>query len=813
MKRLFVLLLAVCNGLIASGGQEEAPLQHVARERSFHVLHYRLEISVDLHARTCRGSVGITLAPLRQDFKEVMLDAADMTILGAEIANRRLAFSRSGDTLRIPLGRTYGVADTIRLRVSYSVTSPKKGLYFVSPDSGYPGKQWQAWSQGEAEDNHYWFPCYDFPNDMSTSEMIVTVADSLTAISNGALAGVSRDPAAHTATYHWIESKPHVSYLISLVVGRYVEVKDSWGTVPLSYYVYDYQKADAMRSFGKTPKMIEFYSAKIGYPYPWEKYAQTVVQDFIYGGEENVSATTLTDATIHNARAHLDYTSDGLVAHELAHMWWGDLLTCRDWSQAWLNEGFATYFENQFTSYDLGKDDAARELLENQITLRNVDVGDRRRPMVCNRYIQPMDLFDNRIYGKGAVVLNMLHSVIGDDLFWKSINVYAHRYAYTTVTTDDFRACVEQVTGSDLRWFFNEWTAGAGYPEFDITSKWDPDNLSVTLTVRQVQAVDSLTGIFNMPVDIEVWVNGRPEPHRVTVSKPEETFTFHAYQQPQLVLFDKGSILLKKVRFAKSASEWVFQLGRATDGVDRLEAIDALGGLADSSVVFEALGRAAIEDRFWAVRQDAVWALGDARTRDASGLLLEAYGDRDARVRTAAVTSLARYHGERVLQTLHHAFDSDSSYEVEAAALRALARADSVRRKSYLAEGLTRDSRNEVVRGTALQILSGIHDDDALATIMAHTRYGVDPSLRIASVGFLASGWSTREDVVAYIIGMLHDPSFHVKRAVISVLGRMGNASAIAPLERLAATDPDSRLEKDAREAIDRIQQSLQQHH
>lgn len=813
MKNIIVLILPTFISLAVTLAQEEKPSEHFPRERTYHVLHYKLDIGVDLHAKTCKGTATVALMPLRNDFSEVRLDAAEMKIASVQMSRRDLSFRQTGETLHVALDRTYGVRDTILLAITYAVTSPKKGMYFVVPDSGYPRKQWQAWSQGEAEDNHYWFPCYDFPNDMSTSEMIVTVDDSLTAISNGALVDVRRDAARHTATYHWLERKPHASYLISLVVGKYVEVKDSWGTVPLSYYVYSNQTADAMRSFGKTPKMVEFYSARIGYPYPWEKYAQTVVEDFIYGGEENVSAATLTDATIHDSRAHLDYSSDGLVAHELAHMWWGDLLTCADWSHSWLNEGFATYFENQFTAYDLGKDDAALELMGDAIALRNMDVGDRRRPTVCGRYVQPMDLFDNRIYGKGAVVLNMLHFVVGDEMFWKSINAYARKFAFKNVTTDDFRTTVEQVTGMQLGWFFDEWLKRPGYPDFDISSDWNENRLELKLSVRQVQQVDSLTGIFNMPVDIEVWINGRPESYRVTVSKPEESFSFHAYQRPQLVLFDKGNVILKSVRFLKPAAEWIFQLTHAADGVDRLLAIDQLSPLADSSVVFEALANAAIDDRFWAVRRDAVWALGDARARDASAQLIAAYGDRDARVRTAAVRSLARYRNDRVAQTLHHAFDSDSSYEVEAAALRALSAADSIHRRAYLAEALKRDSRNEVVRSTALQVLADVHDDSALATIMAHTRYGVEPNLRIASVGLLASRWKTNEDVVAHIIGMVNDPSFHVRRAVISVLGLMGNPSTLAPLEKIAASDPDVRLQKEARDAIDRIQELIRQHH
>ncbi|MBI1805537.1 MAG: HEAT repeat domain-containing protein, partial [Ignavibacteria bacterium] len=674
-----------------------------------------------------------------------------------------------------------------------------------------PNKQWQVWSQGEAEDNHYWFPCYDYPNDMATSEMIVTVNDNFTAISNGKLIEVKKDSKKHKATYHWFEGKPHVSYLISLVVGEYVEVKDSWGTFPISSYVYKHQQADAVRSFGKTRKMIEFFSSKIGYPYPWEKFAQTVVQDFIYGGEENVSAVTLSDATIHDARAHLEYSSEGLVAHELAHMWWGDLLTCRDWSHAWLNEGFATYFENLFLSYDQGTDEAAKEILDNQLTLRNIDVGNRRRSTVCNRYVNTMDVFDNRIYGKGAVVLNMLHFVLGDELFWKAINYYAQKFAHHNVETNDFKIAIEEATGYNLQWFFDEWLYKAGFPEFDVSSRWDQATRGVQLTVKQVQKVDSLTGIFKTPVEIEVWVNGVPESYHVALSQVEETFSFPAYQQPQLIIFDKGSIILKKVNFPKSQDEWIFQLQHAHDGVDRILAIDELQWMVDSGNVAAVLIRAAFEDPFWEVRRAAVWALGDVKKQDLSDTLIVAYGDRDARVRAASITSLARYRSEHVLQILRHAFEKDSSYFVAASALRSLVKADSTNRKTYCTAALQRDSRNEILRSTALQLLAEIGDDEALNLVMLYTPYGIDRNIRIQCVNTLASTWKTREDVISHLIEMLNDPSFHVRRAVIVALGNSGNPRALEPLQHSADTEADSRLAKDAREAIEKIRQAQHQ--
>jgi aminopeptidase N len=638
--------------------------------------------------------------------------------------------------------------------------------------------------------------------------MIVTVDENWTAISNGKLLDVKHDAKNRTKTFHWYEGLPHVSYLTSLVAGEYVEVKDSWKKVPLSYFVYKFQKNDAMRSFEKTSKAMDFFSQKIGYEYPWEKYSQTVVQDYIWGGEENVSATTLTDNTIHDARAHLDYSSDGLVAHELAHQWWGDLLTTKDWSHTWLNEGFASYFDVLFQEYDKGRDVALKSIYDSQRDLVNTDFGDRRRPTVNPNFVSPQELFNNRIYGKGACILHMLRYILGDDLYWKAINHYVHKFAHQPVETNDFKVAIEEATGYNLYWFFDEWAYKPGYPEFNVTSVWDQESHTVNLKVRQVQPVDSLTGIFTTPMDIEVWVHNEPVTYRVTISREEEEFSFPAYQQPQLVLFDKGSTILKKVKFDKPIDEWVFQLQNAKDGVDRIIAVDELRWFADSSVATQALSKAAVNDAFPEVRREAVWALGDAKRTDVSRTLLTAYGDREAKVRAASVTAMKNAKKDTVFATLKYAFEKDSSYAVATAALMSLVKIDSLNAKKYCAAALQRDSYREGLRVAAVRSLADVGDEEAFTMVKTASSYGSPRNVRLEALGQLSRKWKQREDVVPYFISLLHDASVPVRRYVIGTLGELGSAQAIAPLEKAAEGEKESKLVKAARDAVLKIQQS-----
>ena len=418
-----------------------------------------------------------------------------------------------------------------------------------------------------------------------------------------------------------------------------------------------------------------------------------------------------------------------------------------------------------------------------------------------------MDLFDSHIYAKGAVILNMLKDVLGEELFWKSINYYAHKFAFQNVETEDFKIAIEEATGYNLSWFFDEWLYKAGYPEFQVTSNWDRSTNTLNLNVRQTQTIDSLTGIFTMPVNIEFWVNNTPEVHRVWISQKEQMFSFPAYQQPQNIIFDKGSRVLKKIDFQKSQDEWIYQLLHAEDGVDRSAAIDELSWIADSEKVTEALKKAAIDDPFWDVRRNAVWALGDAKRTDVSDILVMAYGDRDARVRVAAVTSLGNCRGDRVVKTLQHAFEGDSSYGVAAAALKSLVQVDSINRKAYCTKALAQPSFHEILRSTALQLLAQVGDEDALGTIYAHTRYGIDRNIRIQSINLLVSKWGDREDVISQLMTMVNDPSVHIRRAAAAALGNMHDPRVLQTLQSIVEHEPDARTVSEARAAIEKIQQ------
>ncbi|MBV8281338.1 MAG: M1 family metallopeptidase, partial [Candidatus Eremiobacteraeota bacterium] len=397
---------------------------HYAPDRRARVDHIALTLSFDFKRKILEGRCATTFTAVGGALTALELQAGRMAIKRVRDAKGKpLPYELVGQTLRIGVPRL-ATGKSTTVTVDYEVRKPQQGIYFIGPDKGYPDKPYQVWTQGQDADAHYWFPCVDHPNAKATTEVTATVPSDFFVLSNGALVSTTEDKTKKTKTYHWKMDVPHVTYLVSVVAGKFVGRTDKSNGVPVSWYVEPGREAEGKRSFGKTPEMVDFFGDRIGVKYPYPQYSQIAVRDFVFGGMENTTCTTQTDSTLHDTRAALDFTSDDLVAHELAHQWFGDLLTCKDWSHAWLNESFATYFDALFKEYDLGEDEFAYQRFINQDLYLKEDSEHYRRPIVTNIYTEPVELFDRHLYEKGSCVLHMLRVQLGDDLWWCAINDY-----------------------------------------------------------------------------------------------------------------------------------------------------------------------------------------------------------------------------------------------------------------------------------------------------------------------------------------------------------------------------------------------------
>jgi len=420
---------------------------HYIPTKQFVIEHMKLELKPDFDKKgiTCRQT--LTVNVIQDNLDHIILDAAELNIISVDMNDESLQFKIVDNKLRIQLSQPLAEGETVALSIGYDA-KPRQGFYFVKPDSNYPNKQVQAWTQGEATQSKHWFPSFDHPDMKFTSEMIVEVPNEFVVISNGKLVDVVK---TGLAKYHWVEDHPLPAYLISVVIGKYEEIKESYNGIDLLYYVPEDKVDKASLSFSNTANMMKFFEEYTGVKYPYNKYAQTTVEDFIYGGMENTSATTLTMDTLHDKKAHLDFTSDHLVSHELAHQWFGDLVTCRDWQHIWLNESFATYFEALSWLHSKGEDEFNYYIM--QLAEEYFDEASKRykRPIVTNVYKHPDDLFDRHTYEKGACTLHMLRNLVGDNIFRKAIKLYLERFSNKNAETDDFRKCVEEVSGQSLQ--------------------------------------------------------------------------------------------------------------------------------------------------------------------------------------------------------------------------------------------------------------------------------------------------------------------------------------------------------------------------
>ncbi|MBK9032679.1 MAG: M1 family metallopeptidase [Myxococcales bacterium] len=777
-----------------------------APDRPIDVEHYRLEVTLDPAARTIAGTATITATVIAAAITEVRLDAVELEVAAVRVDGAGATFTNDGRALRIAVARRAGGA-RLAIEVDYRA-QPRRGLYFTAPDPGYPDKPAMAWTQGQDEDSRHWFPCVDAPHEKATSEVIATVPAAWTALSNGVLADDRR--AGGQRTLHWRLDVPHACYLVTLVAGDLATIEARWRDVPVTYHVVRGREAEAQRTLARTPAMLELFSRTFGVDYPYPRYAQVFAADFIFGGMENTSATTLTDVILMDERAALDYDIDALVAHELAHQWFGDLVTCREWGEGWLNEGFATYAEYLWREHHEGRDAADLELDEWAEMYFGEDGGRYRRTVATKLYDEPIDIFDHHLYEKGGRVLHMLRQELGDDDLWKSLRHYLGKHRHGAVETRDLARAIEDATGRVLDWFFSQWVIdGAGHPELKVAISWDAEAKLAAVKIEQVHKVEGATPLFRLPAKVALEVDGVVHEHAIVIDARAHTWFFPAATEPTRCVFDPGRTLLAAVETDKSPRLWIAELTGAALASDRRHAARALGRIA-GPLAQAALVRALADDDFWAVRGAAAAALaaiGNDGARDA--LVRATITEAHPRARRAIVRALGEFRRDtKVAAVLADLVErGDASYFVEAEACLALGKARAPQAPTLLRQAATRPSFTDVIRQHAYRGLAEARDDGALDVLVAGTRWGTPSGGRRAALTALASlcrGRRDRDAVRAreHVEELLLDRDFRVQAAALEALLTWGDRTAVPAIERMIARELDGRLRRRGKEIV-----------
>jgi aminopeptidase N len=813
-----------CRHIPADPGHGPRPFrlpgdsERFGRARPFDLHHLRLELRLDIVARKITATATFDVTQRDPDARTLVLDAAGFEIAEVTRGDAAVPYRYDGDRLHIALG-PLPAGERASISVRYSV-EPRRGLYFLAPDDKTPERPFQVWSQCQDEDARYWIPCHDFPNMKMSTEFIVTAPEGWTVLSNGRLVSREKVEGRHGADtakigatgdgqerWHWLQEQPHVAYLMSLVAGNFSELPADLESLPVRYYVDPGREADGMRAFGRTPEMVEHFAQLTGVPYPWAKYYQVAVHDFIFGGMENTSATTMTDRILLDERAAIDNTADDIVAHELAHQWFGDLVTCRDWSHAWLNEGFATYFEHLDWEHKAGVDEYLYSLKEHAEGYFSEDEGRYRRPIVCNTYAYPIDLFDRHLYEKGGWVLHMLRAELGDRLFFGGVKRYLERHRGGIVETRDLLRAMEDESGRSLEAFFDQWVYRAGYPEIELEATHDADRGALTVTVRQKQAVDDVTPLFKLRMALDVVTEQGRERHVLDVSEAAQSFTLRAPLPPRRVAFDPdGRVLMKLTQ--TMPRDWLLDaLVEDSHAVVRWRAAEALSKRAEPKVI-DTLVHAVRKDAFWGVGAEAAHALGEIRSDRAYEALASLVDVGHPKVRRAVVRALGEFRTEKSARLLVGLLEKgDPSVLVEGEAARSAGRTKQSLVYDALVAALDRPSWRDTVRVGAMDGLAKLRDERALPLIDRFADKGAMLSTRRAAVAALGEFGEGKRAVRERLEQLLdgNDPYFTPE--VLRALVKVKDPAALGAIAPMADRSLDGRVRRHAREAMRELRQ------
>ncbi|GHO43818.1 M1 family aminopeptidase [Ktedonospora formicarum] len=810
---------------------------HFAPDRPGDVKHVKLEIALDFERESVSGTVYTTFTALYEEVTSVAFDAIELAIDKITIADgAELKYSLGEKKLYVELDRPYKNGEEFTVAITYHAT-PRIGLHFVKPAPEDSERPVHAYTFGQPQYHSYWFPCHDSPNDRATTEFVVTVPAQYITVANGNLLEVIDN--GETKTHHWLHNVPHAAYLVSLVVGEFAVIKDEYKGKAVSYYVRKDRAEDARLYMGKTPDMMRFYSEYTGVEYPYDNYDQTVVEIYT-GAMEHTTATTHSFALLFDQKANLDMAPRfvSVTAHELAHQWFGDLVTCRDWPNAWLNEGFATYFENMWTGSDQGEDYFKWSMIQEK---KGYMAQDRsyRRPVVYHKYNnQGFELFDTHIYNKGAWVLHMLRSQLGDAAFRRGIKSYIERNRTREVITADLERALEESSGRSLAHFFQQWIYSGGYPEFEVNYTWDNQRKLAKVKVKQTQKIDELTPCFKVPVEIAFTVptsnegDTRVVPLHVTLGEDEqveESFYLPLEREPLMVRFDPNGTILKTLRFERPTGLLVYQLEHDSDVLGRIEAAESLADRREPEAL-KALIHALNNDTFWGVRTATAESIAKHGSTQAQDALLTALNELDtkeySRVRSAIATALGEFQSpektelaKRSAEALRSIVEQgDVSYMVESAASSALGKTRVEGSTDALIKALERPSWLYIVQGSIFSGLAKTGDERVVDLLIS---YASDDSkyitLRRGALAALSTIHANRhlysEAALQRALAALkqaveHDTWGPSRATAARALLEFGDKSALPALESASSHELDDGVQRSMRWAAHSLRTS-----
>ncbi|MEE2735216.1 MAG: M1 family aminopeptidase [Verrucomicrobiota bacterium] len=795
---------------LAAEDKGKAPQNSYAPDRFVDVRHLKLEVTPDFKERSLTATAILDFQPIAKPLKQWRLNAVGLNIHEVTSPQAIQATQSSDKHLEITFVEPVAAGTRTQVTITYDVT-PKRGLYFRTAEMGYPAGDTQLWTQGEPEDHQHWFPSHDYPNEKFTTEVICHVPEGMEALSNGRLLSHKKNEETGLVAFHWLQDKVHVNYLVTLLAGYFAKMEDQHGDLPVALYVPPSEKDQLANTFQDTIRILDYFEKEIGVPYPWDKYYNACAIDYMMGGMENTSLTTLTSRTLFTDATENLRSSRGLDAHEIAHQWFGDLVTCRDWSHLWLNEGFATYYSLLYDRELLGNDHFKHGLHGSARGIFNHDKD--TTPMVHQGYSNPMQQFSFRAYPKGSWILHMLRSELGGELYRKCVKTYLERHQYKTAVTQDLVEIFEELSGRSLSQFFDQWVYLSGYPELKVQYSWDELTRQAKLSISQVQMTNEKRPFFRFNLPVKFVVGDKTELRTIEISREREDFYLTLGAAPGVVRFDPEVTVLAKVNFEPNEKMLLAQLADQSDVIGRLLAVQQLGK-KKNKVALEHLGKVLREDPFFAVRQAAADGLAAMRTPESFTALQDALDQPDARVRQSVVSGLTKFYSDEAYNALKGIADREANPAIRAVAIGGIGAYARPELRPYLVGLLPANSYQNRLAGEAIAAMRKQDDAFYVEPLLRHLQKseatfpsrGFAQALR--TLAYLTRHEDNKDAVRDFLLGHVDHLKDSVATAAMGALGELRDSRAIPVLTTFVAADSESAHGKAAQSAIDQIRKN-----
>ena len=696
----------------------ELPIYHAAADRKVDLIHTALDLRFDFDEQKVIGRAELTIKPYFYPVVEVVLDAVGFQIQNIQMLpnNKDLPYEYDDAQMRIELPRAYNREEEIKFAISYhaypernpqggsAAITNDKGLFFIDPKDLDPDKPTQIWTQGETENNSRWFPTIDKPNERTTQDIKLTVEDKYATLSNGKKVSSVKN-ADGTRTDRYVMDLPHAPYLFMVAVGEFAVVEDQYKDIPLGYYVEPTYKSSAAKIFNHTPEMLEFFSNKLNYPYPWPKYDQIVVRDFVSGAMENTTAVIFGEFVQHTERGLIDNDNDLIVAHEMFHHWFGDLVTCESWSNLTLNEGFANYSEYMWYEHKYGKDRAEAHRLNELNGYLGSAAQQGIHPLIHYSYEDKEDMFDAHSYNKGGLVLHMLRDYLGDEAFFAALNRYLTDNAFTAVEVDELRMAFEDVTGMDLQWFFDQWYLAAGHPKLEVTYGQDEATGLYTIVVSQLQEGEDVPHIFRLPVDVALYDQmGEKHLFPIEINQRYQAIILRPGFTVAFAQLDDQRVILAEIDEVKDQQEYIAQATHEDNYILRMQALKQINGMEETKKLKQDL----LNETYHSYRLYAIDLLDPTSNTDLAVARKMALNDPHSSVRQAALEWLSDQGVEDIVTIAGTVLDKEQAYPVLGSALKIMYAEDASKAEDYMTD-LTEMDENYLA-GTLADIFASSGD-------------------------------------------------------------------------------------------------------